>query len=280
VKSVNAAVATLLQSVNAVYMVELYTLKLIGGTTYRWAAADVAIIYGATTWTPGPIIERSAVKTSIGMGVPTVDVTIYATDDITVLGLPLLQAARRGALDGAELKIERAITDDPAAGIKGTVHVFEGRLSDAEILSKSAHYTVKAHTELLDTQFPLNVYQPGCLWSLYSAGCGVTKSAHALAVTASAGSTRSLILCGVTGAGVYDLGEIIGVAGVNAGVRRTVKAHTAGQLLLSYPFVDAPAVGDTFTVYKGCDKTRATCTARFGGRFKGFPLVPSPETAL
>ena len=280
-KSVEPALATLLQSSRAFFVVELFTLTLIGGQIYRWSGADVGIAYGGNTYATGPIVERGAVKTGVGLSVTSCDVTFYATDAITVLGLPLLQAARRGALDGAELKIVRAFTDDPANPIVGSVSVFEGRLADAEILSNAARYTVKSPVELLDAPFPPYVYQPGCVWSLYGAGCGVSKAAHALAVTVQGGSTRSVIVCGVTGSATYDLGEIDGVTGVNAGVRRTVKQHTAGQLVLSFPLPDAPAVGDTFTVYKGCDRTQATCSSRFPGqgRFKGFPLVPRQETA-
>lgn len=281
-KFANAETAALLQSARSVFMVELYTLTLVGGEVFRWASADVAIPYGANVWTPGPIIERGAVKTEIGMGVPTCDVTLYATSAVTVLGLPLLQVALRGVLDGAELAIVRAFTPDPAQAITGTVHVFEGRIADAEVLSNAVRVTLKAHTELLDSMFPVNVYQPSCLWSLYSTGCGVSKAAHALAVTAAAGSSRGTILCGVVGEGAYDLGEIIGVTGANAGVRRTVKRHTAGSLQLSHPLPVAPAVGDTFTAWKGCDKTRSTCAGRFANepRFKGFPYIPKPETVL
>lgn len=280
-KSAVTALATLLQSSRAFFSVELYTLTLAGGQIYRWSNSDIGITTGGNAFVAGPIIERGSVKTQVGLAVTSCDVTIYATDSITVLGLPLLQAARRGALDGAELRIERAFTDDPAKSIVGTVHVFEGRLSDAEILSNSVRYTVKSHVELLDTAYPLYVYQPACVWSLYSAGCGVSRAESSITVSAQAGSTRSVILCSVTGSATYDLGEIDGLAGVNAGVRRTVKQHTAGQLVLSFPLPDVPGVGDTFTVFKGCDKTRSTCAARFANqaRFKGFPFVPRQETA-
>lgn len=281
-KSMSGGLTALLQSARSLFVCELFTLTLVGGQVYRWSNTDVPVTVSGQLFVSGPIIERGSVRTSVGMAVPSCDVTFYATDAITVLGAPLLQAARRGVLDGAELKIERAFTDDPANAITGTVHVFEGRLSDCEILSKSARFTIKAHLELLDTPFPIYTYKPECVWALYGPGCGVSKAAHALGVTAQSGSSASAIQCSVTGSGTYSLGEIIGVTGANAGVRRTVKAHTAGQLLLSYPLPTAPAVGDTFTVYKGCDKTQATCSARFanGARFKGFPFVPRHEVAV
>jgi hypothetical protein len=35
-------------------------------------------------------------------------------------------------------------------------------------------------------------------------------------------------------------------------------------------------------VYKGCDKTTATCAGRFNNlaNFRGYPFVPPPELAM
>ncbi|MEN6302477.1 MAG: DUF2163 domain-containing protein [Armatimonadia bacterium] len=263
-------------------MVELLTLTLVDGTVIRWASTDATVTYGGNVWAPGPVIEREGTKLSIGIAVTSCTVTFHADDTITVIGVPLLQAARRGLLGGAEIKIEKGFTDDPANPIAGLVHLFEGRIGDVEINSTSVQCEVKSFTELLDTMVPRNVFQTACLHTLYSAGCGVSKAANSLGLSAVAGTTAGLLVCGVSGAGVYDLGELVCTSGVNAGVRRAVKQHAAGQLLLSFPFPDVPAVGDTFTVYKGCDKTLGTCKAKFanGARFKGFPFVPAPETAV
>lgn len=280
-KTTTSEAAGLLQSERSIFMVELYTLTLRGSQTYRWGTADVAVRYGLDTWFPGPIIERGSVRTTLGLGVVTCDVSVYATDAVTVLGTPLLLAARRGVLDGAELRIERAFTASPDLPIAGTVHVFEGRVANVEILTHVAHLSLKSHTELLDSNFPVDVYQPGCLRKLYSPACGANKASSSTVVTVGAGSTRNQLACGVDGSGVFELGEIVGLTGPNAGVGRTVKRHTAESLLLSYALPEAPLPGDTFKVFKGCDKTQATCNSRFpGARFKGFPFVPKPETAV
>lgn len=281
-KTTTPACATLLQSSRQVFMVELLTLTLPDGTAVRWSCGDVAIAYGGNTWQPGPVIERDSVRLSTGIEVVSCSVTFHADDSVTIAGVPLLRAARRGVLGGASVKIEKGFTDDPANPLAGLVHLFEGRIGDVEINSTSVQCEVKSFTELLDTMIPRNVYQASCLHTLYGAGCGVSKAANGLNLQVQAGSTASVLRCLVAGAGVYDLGELVFTSGVNLGVRRAVKQHTAGQLLLSFPLADLPAVGDTFTVYKGCDKTLATCKAKFanGARFKGFPFVPAPETAV
>lgn len=51
-----------------------------------------------------------------------------------------------------------------------------------------------------------------------------------------------------------------------------------GAIVLFMPLVEAPAIGDTFTVKRGCGKSRADCMVR--GQilnFRGFPEVPGSD---
>ena len=61
-----------------------------------------------------------------------------------------------------------------------------------------------------------------------------------------------------------------GVKDINAGL----------TIVLSFPLVNAPAAGDTFTIYQGCDHTWTTCNAPFGNlaNFRGYPFIPPPQT--
>jgi hypothetical protein len=57
-------------------------------------------------------------------------------------------------------------------------------------------------------------------------------------------------------------------------------AGGAGVFLLAEPLVFAPAPGDQFVVYPGCDKLQRTCQFKFNNilQFGGMPYVPQPET--
>lgn len=281
-KATTPECAALLQSARQIFMVELVTVTLADGSVIRWACSDVDIVFGALTWSRGPLIERESVTLSVGIEVTSCSMTFRADDSVTVRGVPLLQAARRGVLGGAEILVQKGFTDDPANPLLGLVHVFEGRIGDVEIDSTSVKCDVRSFAELLDTMVPRNVYQASCLHTLYSSGCGLVKSANALHMTVAAGSSATTLLCNVTGAGVYDLGELVMESGVNTGVRRAVKRHTAGHLVLAFPLPDAPATGDTFVVYRGCDKAMGTCATKFNNlvHYKGMPFVPAPETAV
>ena len=64
-----------------------------------------------------------------------------------------------------------------------------------------------------------------------------------------------------------------------------MKAHVGAggevlvELWLAPPLPVVP--GDTFTVSAGCDKTAATCAAKFGNleSFRGFPHLPRDDVA-
>jgi uncharacterized phage protein (TIGR02218 family) len=82
----------------------------------------------------------------------------------------------------------------------------------------------------------------------------------------------------------YNRAYILFTSGANTGLRRTVRSslNAGGVLNLLQALPVAPAAGDAFTLYPGCNKSAATCTTRFSNivNFKGFPFVPVPETAI
>jgi len=128
--------------------------------------------------------------------------------------------------------------------------------------------------------------QPGCRHTLFSPGCTLNSASWAVGGTVAVGSTVSTVLATLGQAGGwFSLGRIVFTSGINNGNSRSVKLHTAGapaSLALIAPLPAAPAPGDTFTVYPGCDKQQATCGGKFGNvlNFGGQPYVPQPETAL
>lgn len=81
---------------------------------------------------------------------------------------------------------------------------------------------------------------------------------------------------------LYEYGVVRWDTGNNAGYQMEVETCSAvGEitLLLNMPF--DIEVGDTFTIWKGCDKTFDTCKAfGFGDDFGGYPNVPSQDEAL
>jgi uncharacterized phage protein (TIGR02218 family) len=287
-KSASAELIALLSTAREFWMCDLYTFTLVDGTVLRYTSADIDVAIGANTFLhTGPLIKRSRTRQSIGVSVDSLDLNISATADTLLSGLPWLQAISNGALDGALVHLERAFAASPAdamAGtIAGTVSLFSGRVSDTTTDSITAKVAVRSFMELLNTPLPRNLYQPACGYSLYDTGCGVVRATHAVNSAVGSGSTRQVINCALAQtAGHFDIGELVFTAGQNLGVIRTVKTYAPGVVSLAYPLPKAVTVGDTFTIYPGCDKRVATCDTKFGNkaRFRATPFVPVPETAL
>jgi uncharacterized phage protein (TIGR02218 family) len=284
-KSASPELQALLAS-DRFYMADLYSFALAGGGVLRYTNADRDVTANGRMFAGnGPRFDRERrgrARWKPGLEVDTLDIEVAPRPSDLINGLPFLAALRRGVLDGAEVTLERAFMaswDDTSAG---TVIMFVGRVGDVEAGRTSATIHVNSHLELLDISMPRNIYQPGCVNTLFDTSCTVSRAAFAVSGTAAGGSTAGLLLCALARpAGWFDLGVVQATGGANAGFSRMVKRHVPGSLELVAPFPAAFAAGDGFTAYPGCDKTRATCQGKFANliHFKGFPYIPPPETA-
>jgi uncharacterized phage protein (TIGR02218 family) len=83
--------------------------------------------------------------------------------------------------------------------------------------------------------------------------------------------------------GYFTGGRLVFTGGGNLGFTTEVKRHAAGSALGAVQFwqaAPAPIIaGDVFTVTPGCDKSFATCRAKFGNsvNFRGFPHIPGND---
>ncbi len=277
------ALATFLNATTQAYMVDLFTITLSGGTIIRYTSADVAVTVNGLTYAIGPVIKRGSTKLTVGISVDSLSVTMSADSSVTINGVPLLQFIAGGGLDGARLSLDRAFAADPMSAWIGTLPLFQGRISDTQVSRYEANLTVNSDSELLNTMVPRNVYQPGCSNTLFDAACGKVKSSYAVSITAVT-ATNATLTSFTSFAALVDsylpLGFVVGVTGANAGVGRTVKTASGGSFTTIQPWPVAVAPGDTFTGYPGCDKTQATCTAKFANlaRYRGYPYIPAPES--
>ena len=270
----------------ALLMADTFTFTLRSGAMLCYTNADVTFSYGGNTYLANSIlVDGLKYKASVGLEVDQQQITVAALAANTVAGgAPFLQALRDGAFDGCEIERARVFFSDRIGGSAiGSVLLFKGRLGVIEQIGRtSAKLTVNSDLVLLDIDMPRNVYQPTCLHTLYDSGCTLVKNAYGANGSVGAGSTASVInWSGATSS--YQQGSITFTSGVNAGVTANVNSVAAGaSLTLGYPLQNVPAVGDSFTVYQGCDHTPVTCRNKFNNlvSFRGFPYVPPPQMAI
>lgn len=255
---------------------ELYTVELRGGVTRYYTSLDVDIDYRGETYLSDAFnVERGPIKTSIGTKVDQVELSLYPGQNEQFEGVSFPRFVLNGGFDGAWLTIERARQ-------QRVTHLFKGMVTDAGADVTQIKLTLSAPTVLLNINMPRNQYSPGCVWSVYNAGCGLDRDAHAVAGSVTAGSTLRAVQCNlVQPDDFFDLGKVHFTDGSNAGAVRSVRDYSSGRLVLSYPLLHAPAEGDTFTVWPGCDKRYASCQA-YGNEahYRGFPYLPKKESSI
>jgi hypothetical protein len=89
----------------------------------------------------------------------------------------------------------------------------------------------------------------------------------------------------------YNLGVLAFTSGALSGSRRAVKTFTVSggtaTITLTLPFTVAPAAADAFSIYPGCDRSRAACANNNAAirpafnnlsHYRGFPHIPAPES--
>lgn len=286
-RAASPSLVTLLNSGADFQMVDLWTITLRGGGVIRWCAGDVPVISGGQTYALGPVIQRQDIDEKIGLDVTTVDAQLIAAPEDLINGTPVIPFIRGHGLDGANVRLDRAFLTDWGLPVVGTVLRFSGRVTAiTAITGNSATVTISSWTVLLNANMPTNLYQVACLHAVYDAGCTLNPASFAVtgSVTGSPAPTATVFDTGLSPtANDFAQGRIVFSSGVNNGLSATVKANDgAGLVTLVAPLPAAPAAGDTFTIYPGCDLTQSRCSTRFNNlqHFKATPYVPVPETAF
>lgn len=282
-KQANQELIDLLHGTDEFLMADLFTFTLSGGTVLRYTSADMPVTWSGDVFdAQSALIKRGATRVTRGIEVDSNELEITADPNHKLEGLPWPEAALGGALDGARVVIERAFFRDWQAPV-GTVIIFAGRVSDVSGSRNSVKVNVKSDIELLNVSSPRNIYQAGCMRTLYDQGCRVNREAFTVDGRIVAGTnTATTIKTSLTqAAGWFEQGVIKFTSGRNAGLTRTVKGHTAGGMLsFALRLPHAPAVGDAFKIYPGCNKTQAACQSKFNNivHFRGFPYIPAADT--
>lgn len=270
---------------------DLYTVTLARGAgVLRWTSADQPVKANGYTFVRGPRITDAGVKQSRGLSVDAVDITFADEGLTTSNGVPALAYIRGNGFDAAAIQIERAFAADwptmYGTGPVGTYIRFSGRFSQATDGGPiSVKVTGASWLELLNTYVPIDVYQAPCANALFDGRCKLSRAAYqASGVVAAPAPTETSFNTNITpAAGYYDLGTVVFQTGANAGLTRTIKfMQTNGNITVVAPLPVAPAVGDSFFIYPGCDLTQATCTTKFNNlvNFRGEPFIPVPETGI
>ena len=281
-KTATRELIDLLHGSDEFLMADLFRITLSNGQILQHTNADMPVVWDGQTYEAHKlIIKRGATRVAVGLDVDSNTLEIAAEPDYRLEGLQWSEAALGGALDGARVVIERIFFSDWVTPV-GAVVIFSGRVSDVSGSRSAVKVDVKSDIELLNVSSPRNIYQAGCMRTLYDGGCKVNREKFTVNGRVTANSmTGTELACNLTQAdGWFNQGVIKFTSGRNAGLSRTVKEHKGGRLSFALRLPSPPQSGDVFKIYPGCDKRQETCGKKFDNivHFRGFPYIPAADT--
>lgn len=283
-KTASAGLITHLTENRAFRRAELWTFTLSNGTVVRYTTLDKDVKVSSDTWSSnGPGLKRPVSKLVAGLDVDnfTITVTPRATDLLAGMAWPI--AARMGFLRFGRLLIERVYMPTWDDVSLGKLYVMGGRIGKVSGPPTELSIEVNSEMEVLSVKQPIDVFQSMCRHTLFGPGCTLSKAAFKVSGAVTSGSTVSQVNTGLVDAdGWFSLGQIVFTSGPNNGLSRFVKRYAGGSFAVIPPLPTAPAVGNTFDAYPGCDRLQATCSGKFNNlnNFGAEPYTPAPETAV
>lgn len=242
--------------------VELYTVTM-GVTIWRHCnAVDTALLVSGNTFT-GEAITRGNISD--------------ARDELTIK-LPGSHALPQMYKDippstPVSILIQWLDRDDNPASLRV---LYKGWVKSVKFTQDGqiAELYLESIVTGLDEELCNDTFCVGCQVPLYGTKCGLSKDDYDYSGAVTAVTGNVITVSGLSAAPRTATWALPGMVKLGDDWRQ-VFAQSGDDLTLSLPFY-ADALGETVTVYKGCDHTLTMCEADFDNvvNYRGFPYVP------
>lgn len=250
------------------------------GSQLGFTDHDRVLSFDGLVYEPESGFTPSAIEAGTGLAADAHEVAgALSSDRITEADIA------RGLYDRAEVTLYLVDWTDPT---ERTV-LSRGLIGEIRHGALAFEAEINGLSELL-SQPVGRAYVHSCACRLGDDKCGVDLSVPSLAGVGSVTSVSAPQRFAVTGldgfeGGWFSAGVLTWTSGANAGLQGHVKVHLSlateavVELWLSPIFEVAP--GDGFSLTAGCEKTAATCAAKFGNllNYRGFPHMPGDDVA-
>ena len=275
-------------------MADLFQFTLADGTTtYYWTSWDSDLPVGSTVFSSRkPWLNRSKWNLVNTMVVPEIIVKLLALNDSFAGGGNIKRQIQNGLFDGASFLLQRVYmpSDDPGnTSVFGTMDIFSGVTAPVQIIGTRAEITCKGKNNLLDQYAPRNTYQTTCLFAFCDVNCTLSRATFTTAYVVGATDITNQFIpwdgSPPANPSGYVGGTVRMTSGDAAGQAQTIAAADGTGLTLVYPLYDTPLAGDTFTAFRGCNKTKEAGTTQSCAfysneqNFRGYPYTPPPNSA-
>jgi len=245
-----------------------WKLTRADGVVMGFTDFDRPLTIAGVTYQPASGFARSAISARADLSVDTTDVTALL-DSVTITAADLIA----GVYDNALIEQFAVNWSDLT---QGTLLLGYGHIGNVTTHRGAFRAEVRSLSQNLQQTIGER-YSRFCRADLGDARCGVNLATYTVTGTVTAVTSNQVFADSgrAEAAGYFNYGLWTWTGGNNAGLRMEVKAHAAGG---AFTLFDAMAktvqVGDTYSVYAGCNKLFATCKTKFSNwvNFRGVRL--------
>jgi uncharacterized phage protein (TIGR02218 family) len=249
------------ESVSQGQVVELYEF-VEGPTSYRYCTSVEPVSYLNRNFTPSPI-ARDRVKQAGDAFKNNLTITLPRGNAFALSYITFTPDS------STSLTIYRGHQGD-----NNFVVYWKGRVLGGEVTNNAIQLNCESVFTSMRRPGLRAKFEYICRHSLYSVNCGVSD-----ALFSNVGTVADVLSGGtvlqVAAAAALPNGYFTGGFVKMGEARRFVVLHNGSDLTLSRPFNRSP-LGESITVYAGCDHLRSTCNDKFNNvlNFGGFSWIP------
>ena len=219
-----------------------------------------------------PGMLPSAISVSDGFEASTLDVSGALTSG--AIGESDLAAGR---WDRAAVALFLVDWEDPGGA---RLALARGELGDVAVRANGFEAELRGPAALLERPV-VEQTSPECRAELGDRRCRVDLAAltSVTRVTAAVSENVVTVADAAAGSGAYAFGRLRWIGGANSGLESPILASDGPLLTLQEPPPFAIEAGDLVEIRQGCDKSFATCRARFANaeNFRGEPHLPGMD---
>ncbi len=229
---------------------------------------------GSITYQSGTGILPSDIVLQIGLDADNCEIRGPINDVVT------LEAVLGGRFDRARVRLFQV---NHRALANGAISLLAGNIAEPRIEGGWFVFEIRSDFDRFNQVVGRTIVN-NCDADYGDARCGATPESVVGTVTVVTDAMNFTVsYAGSYANDYFDAGTVEALTGDLAGTL-PVEVHSwtaAGVIELFAPLVEAPTIGDTFTVKRGCGKSRADCMARNNiVNFRGFPEVPGSDQVL
>jgi uncharacterized phage protein (TIGR02218 family) len=241
------------------------------GVSLGFTSHDRDILREGLTFRASPGMTPSAVSVSDGFDVDTLDVTGALTHD--AISDRDLAAGR---WDGAAVRLFAVNWADPDAD---ALHLARGELGEVAVQGGTFTAELAGPTIAL-ARAVVEETSPTCRAELGDRRCRVDMAGRVQRVRVTGWNAPTLTVdMREPAPNAYGLGRLRWIEGANSGLASPIASSDGDRLMLRDTPPGTPETGMLVELTEGCDRTIATCAARFANavNFRGEPYLPGAD---